>query len=1042
MELLLIHITDIHIQDEADFEVLVERIPSLAGVICNHVTEPEHAVVILCVTGDFAYSGLEEQYDAAGMMLKEVISLVEKRFPKVMTYLVFVPGNHDCDFDDEKNGIRNAILESPKLDISDGEQLKTCTIIQKNYFKFVNECEAMSCDPDKILTENILQLENEGITLKFHCINTSWCSKKKEDKGKIKIVNEKMNMPSNFAQEKEPKDIVITMMHHDAEWLDWEDKTVWDDYHKEFSDIILVGHDHRTEYVLKQNYDESSNYFCKGNQLYDKENRDQSGFNILKLVFATPDIIQEGFFTYEWKDDRYRREIETGFRAFKKNRFVGSGVKLRKELLEYLEDMDIDISCGKRKELKLSDVFGFPTLKVEKGNVTYFIRNMEEMLEYISEMKFLAIEGGREYGKTSLLKRLFIEFYSQKKYPAFLDASKINSADGEVLNGIVENAYSDIYVGLDAGKIMQEGPCGMICLVDNIERINLSDKSSKKVIQYLTNKFEYVIITRGGVSDIYNPVRYIEMNEFIRDNFGDISIQPTRRTSRERIVNRWLQLSGEEEINSVAFEARRKEKYAQIHAVMKSNYFNKTPLDLLLVLSYLDEEETGQLDYSRYSYVYDKLILNKLTAIAGNDSGRASNNISVYKTILQKLAYKMYIDDRRDFVEDSYVLSVITDYKEHHSNTRLNAIGVLSNLVTHKFLECKGDMYKFRHSYMYYYFVGSYIESALSPDERTKVVRNVFENIADDVNYNVALFLAYRMNIEYEIIPLMNEFGGKLLAQFSEFKYEHIKKLLEEWSGQVDKKIEKIYNVPQNEQIPELREKAMREMEEKETSDTDAKTDVEMRETNRNVLSLARYVDFMGSILKNYSGKMENEPREKAIDFIFTSVFKVIGSLCGFSTYIVDKVIQVTEEKIKEGEEDIEAKSQFSEVIKSTFARIIFRFIGENLTCLAGSMDSEILCENINSYCARNNSEFVKMARVEYLIRISTTGLPVNDIGNLFTGKSALSDISQRIMKDNIYKYLSSYQFETSDRQAVCDILKFNSKALLIQEERNVALDK
>ena len=244
------------------------------------------------------------------------------------------------------------------------------------------------------------------------------------------------------------------------------------------------------------------------------------------------------------------------------------------------------------------------------------------------------------------------------------------------------------------------------------------------------------------------------MNDYIQETFSIFVLQPTRRTSKERIINKWLQLSGEYEEGSVAFDAKRKEKYAQIQAVMKSNYFNKTPIDLLLVLSYLEQDHPTQLDYSRYSYVYDGLILNKLTALAEKHGGRVSNNISIYKTILQKIAYKMYTDRVQKYVGEDYVLGVILDYKEHHSNAKLRATDVINWLVDFKFLECKDDTYKFKHSYMYYYFIGSYIENALPPSEKDQVIKNVFENINDDVNYNIALFLAYKMNIEYQIIPL------------------------------------------------------------------------------------------------------------------------------------------------------------------------------------------------------------------------------------------------------------------------------------------------
>ena len=634
-----------------------------------------------------------------------------------------------------------------------------------------------------------------------------------------------------------------------------------------------------------------------------------------------------------------------------------------------------------------------------------------------------------------------------KKFPVFLDISTINTADGEALNRIVEGKYRDTYKNIDANAIMQKAPEERICLIDNFEEIKLTDKSAKKVLQYFTGKFGYIIITRNHTLDILNPLNYVEMNDYIQETFSILVLQPTRRTSKERIINKWLVLNGEYEEGSVAFDAKRKELNAQIQAVMKSNYFNKTPIDLLFVLSYLEQEHPTQLNYSRYSYVYDGLILNKLTALAEKHGGRVSNNISVYTTILQKIAYKMYTDNINKYVKEEYVLGVILDYKEHHSYAKLKATDVIEWLIDFKFLECKDDTYKFKHSYMYYYFAGSYIENALRPEEKNQVIKNVFENIDDDVNYNIALFLAYKMNIEYQIIPLVKEFGEPLLKQYQDFKYDNIRKLIEEWGGDIEKKIERIYTVPQNEEIPVIRNQKMEKLEEQEIkSDRDEENSQiaeEVRKTNSDVLKMSRYIDFMGNILKNYSGKMENGPREDGIDFIFKSVSKIIGSLCNFSMYMVDKIIEMIEEKIKEGdEEDIKFKSEFTEAIKATFARILFTFIEANLTGIAGSLESDILEENIASYCEMHNSEFVKMARLEYLIRISSIKLPVDEINALFKGKECLSEISQNILKNNIYNYLISFQYDAQDRRKVCNALEFNSKEILIQESKIAILSE
>ena len=52
MELVIVHLTDIHIRDDKDFDILSSRVPSLGGAICNHITEPDDTAVLMCVTGD------------------------------------------------------------------------------------------------------------------------------------------------------------------------------------------------------------------------------------------------------------------------------------------------------------------------------------------------------------------------------------------------------------------------------------------------------------------------------------------------------------------------------------------------------------------------------------------------------------------------------------------------------------------------------------------------------------------------------------------------------------------------------------------------------------------------------------------------------------------------------------------------------------------------------------------------------------------------------------------------------------------------------
>lgn len=68
--------------------------------------------------------------------------------------------------------------------------------------------------------------------------------------------------------------------------------------------------------------------------------------------------------------------------------------------------------------------------------------------------------------------------------------------------------------------------------------------------------------------------------------------------------------------------------------------------------------------------------------------------------------------------------------------------------------------------------------------------------------------------------------------------------------------------------------------------------------------------------------------------------------------------------------------------------------------------------------------------------------LPVDEINALFKGKECLSEISQNILKNNIYNYLISFQYDAQDRRKVCNALEFNSKEILIQESKIAILSE
>lgn len=1055
MEIIIVHLTDVHIRDESDLDVLVDRAASLKNAVCGHITDPANSAILICATGDLAYSGQEDQYVIFEMILNEICRGISDEFADINIYTAFVPGNHDCDFDDENARLRGVVLNSQELDIMDQTQIKICTSIQKNYFSFISRWSeghpAFSCRPESIFSSYKICIREGEPCIVLHCLNTAWCSELHEEKGKMRLAGGIVKKLSSESADSAPDDIVITLMHHDEGWLDWEGRREWDEYLKEYPDIVLVGHEHLAEHVLRRNYDESGNYFIRGNQLYDESNPGQSGFSILKIDSGCSPM-KECFFTYEWDGSIYKKAIDVDWRTFEKTRYRGHGMGLKRETREFLEKMDIDIGCGSRKDLRLSDVFAFPTLREEKDNGG-FIRDMPSLIEHAESHHLICIYGRKEYGKTSLLKQLFECMYGKGKFPVFINVNEVNIVNGEALNRFFQDRYGRIYNSPDAELIMQMSRDDRACLIDDFEKAKMNDDDTKALLRYLEGKFGCVVLTRGMALDFVDSLDYMKTKGYIKDKFSILSILPTAHTSRERIIDRWLQLNGNAAADTVEFDAARKAKVAQLDAVMQTNYFNKTPVDLLIVLSYLEEDHSASLDFSRYSYIYDELILRKLNAIAAGMGRNTSSYSSMYKTILQNLAYKAYTDGNRENMDAKYIIDVIADYKNNYTNSRLDEVSTLGRLVEYRFLEEQSGAYRFKHGYIYYYFAGSYIESSLSPDVRDGVIREIFRNIDCDVNYNIALFLAYRMNIEYEIIPIVKEYGECLLGKFSDFEYSDLKKLFEKWNVDLDEKFNLAYEVPDNEEIPNIRKRRMEKREEaiseddagneRELDDINSTGAGELRLLNEDVVKTARYMDFVGSLLKNYCGKMDNNTRAEGIDFILRSSLKIVGAFCSLYGYVVEGLQRVIEEKIRDGsDEDLAPSSEICRMIKEEFATILSVFLEIDFTAAAESIESEMLRDDVAKYRELHGTEFVRMAELEYLIRISDVRLPVRKIRELFAGKNKLDNFSQGILKNKIYAYLTSFQYDRNDRQSVCSILGFNYRDVTIRGDKAEAFSR
>lgn len=134
MTAVVLHISDIHVRSAED--PILKRAPDIARA--TYAALPNASAVLVVVSGDIAFSGEREQYEAALAFFETLREEIQREKP-VPVYFIPCPGNHDCDFskDDSTRKYVLAAVQGRGATGVDQSVIDTCVRVQSEYFAFV-----------------------------------------------------------------------------------------------------------------------------------------------------------------------------------------------------------------------------------------------------------------------------------------------------------------------------------------------------------------------------------------------------------------------------------------------------------------------------------------------------------------------------------------------------------------------------------------------------------------------------------------------------------------------------------------------------------------------------------------------------------------------------------------------------------------------------------------------------------------------------------------------------------------------------------------
>lgn len=762
MHLAIIHISDIHLT--AGSNHAVTRIPQLAGALRSALSGIQHYIV--AVTGDVARTGAQAEYEVAERFFSRLTNWIRDELKPDTLHVVFVPGNHDCNFLDASE-LREMILQKAPdyIDSLDpgGEFVSTCLSVQQQFFIF--EAGLQSRSGTLNINEQLHHREVftiGGRVIRLECFNTAWLSRKHEVQGSLLFpIGAIATYDANVRT-----DLVVSLLHHPYSWLDATNRREFQRYVERTSDVVLTGHEHETDHFRKELSTGDVVQYVEG-AVFQGSDPNVSGFNVMLLDLEAGNQTQ---ITYGWHADRYERVSEAGPRLFTRNRLVTVGAFENNPMFVHtLSDPERAYHHPFKSSLTLGDIYVYPDVRqrslekfISEPDQQPTVIKSENLLPYVVSKRLLLLTGERDIGKTALARTLYADFqHLHGLVPLLISGEDIKATND--LSRLMKLAFSDQYTDSLYEAYRQLPADRRVIILDDFHLARLNQKGRAQFIKACRGSFGSVIVFADDLFGFDELSAREGRSATPFDEFDHCEIQTFGHVLRHRLIRKWVMLGRELQIDDrdIAHEVSTKE--GVLNALIGKNVIPPLPVLLLIILQAAESSRGANLVSGAYGYYYEVLITEALDLVSTDITETGGKY-----TYLSRLAHHMFSVSRELITEDE-VESVTSAYaNEYRSPVKHDLL--LEQLIRSEILRRVDGSISFRYRYYYYYFVARYFKDAVADPSQERVARHRLYELAKHVFFepyaNILIFYLYLT----KDIELINVLLAASKCVFAEYK--------------------------------------------------------------------------------------------------------------------------------------------------------------------------------------------------------------------------------------------------------------------------------
>lgn len=999
----VLHLSDIHLRGIDDPVVNLSR--QIAQKVFHDARDTGACLIV--VSGDIAFSGKAEEYDAAKLFLSDIQDAIENEGCGYVD-IVVTPGNHDCALipnDTARDIVIEHIVKKGSVDL-DSNIVETCTEAQREFFEFRRAItKTHPLHDDNLWTE--YEFNFGGSIVRLSALNAAWMSRNPEKYGELvfPVDSFKNLLLADSAMH-------LAIVHHPLHWYSESSFHSLRQALQTHCDVVLSGHEHLHSTSQNDMVAVGSCVYFECHALQPHGPDDEAGFSVTRFDQEESQLVQRRF-----KIDKFKAIGDPSTETIPMpdcGERLGLASNLTDSFQATLRDPGGNFLHPEKSTVYVDDIFVFPEVSDRMSPNDRGI-SAEKTLKLNGRQNRILFIGDEKSGKTTLLLEAFREWHVQGFYPLYVNGLQIKGKKGKWIEKTVESAAKAEYV--DPAFFKSASKEKRMILIDDVDLLLGGHSQLRPLIEYCDKHFSRIVVSAttgyefAELLDEEAPEALSSFEVYEILNFG--------YKLRRRLIKKWCasaEIRSDKELERVV---HRVEKV--MNSVIGYNLIPAQPIFLLILLQSIDQRQEQELQHSGFAFYYQYLITKGLgsAGVHPEDFDALFNYLANLAWYLQKEKIKEIDEVQfRGFnkaFSDKYV-SVDFDRR-------------VKRLVAAKIIVRKEELFSFAYPYIHYFFIGKFLADHAQDQEVAAVVEEYCKTLHVRDRANCIVFLTHHRND----LSVIDSICNQLSSCFSDREPLDFGKDTNSLDSLIDSSAELILGEVDTEANQERerdhRDELDREYKDKDKEELVSTGDEEVSaafDASTKINSLIRTAEIVGQVLKNYYGSIGRPKKLVLMEELFNAPLRMLR-------FLVEDIIEDPENFAHELHALI-AKNKPAEAkmpSEKTTRRLAFNLIGAICTGLvcktAGLVNSGRLEEDVANLIAENDT--ISYRLISAAIKLTQPGrVSMSEIQAL---SKELRDnhFAFSMLQSLGFYYLHMFHVSEVDKQKLCASLKISQKA-------------